>query len=322
MTPLTCPEVEARIELYAARECDAATGAAIERHLAGCPRCGQSLEQARQLVGLLDLHGQSARGLQRLRARIEAESRRPARRVLPALRRVGSLAALLLVTFGLAGWLGTGLDSGPGVGGGLAVNLAPAPEGVRHERAAQAMAAAASSGKNLTYPLDLGSKSPDVFRQELKADRVTRLPPPPLVNLVLQVRNDSGRDILFRLGGPGSQLKLDLRGPGVVSVPAGDATFRPLSEPQTFTLAPGRSAEVPVNRLASRSGGEVRYLYWTEPGVYTLTVRVRAAVSAATRGGRPTSGYTPVWLSSRPVTIEVTAKPKGPRLPEGKDREG
>jgi hypothetical protein len=72
MSPLSCPEVEAQLDLYAARECDVPTGAAIARHLAGCPGCSRVLEEARQLSGLLDLHLGAPEGLRRLRAQVEA----------------------------------------------------------------------------------------------------------------------------------------------------------------------------------------------------------------------------------------------------------
>jgi hypothetical protein len=105
------------------------------------------------------------------------------------------------------------------------------------------------------------------------------------------------------LGGPRFELRLDLRGPGVRSVTAPDQTHLPFPTARKVTLAPGQAEAVPVDRLVSVQGGEVRYLYWTEPGRYTLTVRVRAP--AAEAGGVPTF----LALTSAPLPIEVRGEP-------------
>src|SRR5439155_21220681 len=97
MSPLTCPDVEARLDLYAADECDPAEADAIRRHLAHCPRCVAACDEARQLVGLLDLRLQEPERLSRLEARLAAAEGAPRRRVLrfPAgLRHVAALAAM------------------------------------------------------------------------------------------------------------------------------------------------------------------------------------------------------------------------------------
>ena len=206
MSPLSCPEVEAQLELYAARECDAPTGAAIARHLAGCPGCSRAFEEAQQLAGLLDLHLRAPEGLRRLRARAQAESRRlpMRRRVLPFLPRLASVAALLLLTVGAWRWVASGLAPGPLLPQGLAVAVLAAPSrgGLEHVAAMKAP----GPDRALVYPLTGApqSKGP--------------LPPPPAVNLAVQLRNDGPRPVEVWLGGPRFELRLDLRGPGVVSV--------------------------------------------------------------------------------------------------------
>jgi ferric-dicitrate binding protein FerR (iron transport regulator) len=102
MSPLTCHEVEERIDLCAVGECDAAEQAAVQAHLAHCPACALAYREALQLAGALDLHFQGPERLQRLEDKLEAE-RRPRRRplILPYPRRVAALAALVLLTFGL-----------------------------------------------------------------------------------------------------------------------------------------------------------------------------------------------------------------------------
>src|SRR5262245_34063878 len=107
MSPLTCSEVEAHIELYAADECDSPTRAAVRRHLAGCPACAQAHEEVRQLLGLLTVRFQEEEGIERLQARLAAEARRSRLRsgVLPFVRRAAAMAAALLLTVGPFSWL-------------------------------------------------------------------------------------------------------------------------------------------------------------------------------------------------------------------------
>jgi hypothetical protein len=293
MSRLSCPEVEAQLDLYAARECDAPTGAAIARHLAGCPGCSRALEEARELSGLLDLHLGAPEGLRRLRARVEAEPRPlPARRrVLAFWPRVASVAAMLLLTVGPLRWVGSGLAPGPLLPQGLAVAVLPAPSRGGLEHVAAMKLPGSGTAKPLVYPLSRApqSKGP--------------LPLPPTVNLSVQLRNDGPRAVEVWLGGPRFELRLDLRGPGVVSALAPDQTHRPVPTARKVTLAPGKDETVPVTHLVSVQNGEVRYLYWTEPGVYTLTVRVRAPVAGAEGG----PGF--LTLTSAPVKIEVRREP-------------
>jgi hypothetical protein len=103
MTPLSCDEVRAQIDLYAAGEGDEPARAAIGRHLTRCPGCARAHEEAQQLLGLLDLRFQEPRRLERLRDRIEAEARpRPARaRLIRFPRQLAALAAMLLLAVGV-----------------------------------------------------------------------------------------------------------------------------------------------------------------------------------------------------------------------------
>jgi ferric-dicitrate binding protein FerR (iron transport regulator) len=102
MSPLTCDEVEAQIDLYAAGEGDAAERAAIQMHLTRCPACTRTYREAQQLAGLLDLHFQEPERLRRLHARLDGPERRVLRlpRVPAAPRRAAALAALILLTVG------------------------------------------------------------------------------------------------------------------------------------------------------------------------------------------------------------------------------
>jgi hypothetical protein len=111
MNPLTCADVDAHIELFAAGECDEPMTTAIRAHLAHCASCADSYQEARVLVGLLDIRSQESERLEHLRQRLAAEDVSPIRskaRILPLLRRVGSVAAMLLVVIGLFLWLRPG----------------------------------------------------------------------------------------------------------------------------------------------------------------------------------------------------------------------
>lgn len=102
MTAARCEEVERQLELFALGEVDEPERSAVRAHLAHCPACSQSLDDARRLLGLLDLHFNEAERLARLRGRVDAATARP-RRVLRFPRQLAALAALLLLTIALTG---------------------------------------------------------------------------------------------------------------------------------------------------------------------------------------------------------------------------
>jgi hypothetical protein len=306
MNALSCPEVEDHLDLYAAEECDGPTRAAVERHLADCPACTEALAKARQLQGLLAWRLREPEGLRRLHQRIEAEAGRRARpRVLPFARRFGSLAALLLVALGLAGWIGPRLGMereeraelavalrglpNRGVPGMAVARMAPAEKVMKSQAAELDQFPVKTSREQLTYPLNMGGRTPEEFRRALRAGRTTgKLPPPPVVNLALELRNRGERAV--RLDNWDAALQLDLRGPGAMTVPVRAAHVPPL-EQQPVTLRPGESLLVPVRSLIYGPPGDVRYVYWTEPGDYQLRIRYE------------TSG---LLLTTAPVPIRVT----------------
>jgi hypothetical protein len=310
MTPLTCTDVDDRLPLYAAGECAAPEAAAIGRHLARCPRCAAALGEARHLLALLDLRLQEPERLRRLEDRLAAEGR-PRRAVLrfpAAVRRAASLAAMLLLTVALSGWLLPGLRPGEVGDGGLAVALRAAdqrlaPGGV--ERSGGPLAKlAAPGGPGLT---------PEQYRDQLQAAETTgRLPSPPAVDLVLELRNTAATDLKVWVAGPLTRLRLDLKGPGAVNVPAPEGAEGEV-EPRAVVLKPGATYPVRIRRLADRRGGSARFWYWTEPGEYTLTARFTTAVAPAppgapvvfTEGGRR---FGAVTLRSPPVTTRVEGK--------------
>jgi hypothetical protein len=305
---MTCAEVEAQIELYAAGECTAPTAGAVADHLARCPACAAAEEQARRLVGLLDLHARLPAGLARLQARLQAEARPRRARLLPFVRPLRSLAALLLVTLGLGVLLTPGWHTPGGALGGkveLVLALVPkpidAPEPFPGALVRAAPKVLAAKEPPLRYRLDLGGKSPADFRRHLEAGP---LPLPPALGLALRLRNDSAEPLRLTVGGSAFACVLLLRGPGVVRVSVPHPAVRPFAVERTVTLAPGGSFDLPLERLAERVGQRVSYLYWTKPGDYTL----RAIVRAPARVGSAGSPAQLLTLTSAPLTLHVEPK--------------
>lgn len=291
MSPLTCPDVEARLDLYAADECDPAEAEAIRRHLTACPRCATACEEARQFVGLLDLRLQEPERLRRLEARIDTEAE-PSRRVLrfpSGLRRVAALAAMLLLNVALAGWLTPGLTLVEE--GGLVVAL--------HDEKPRGL----PEGKFLPAADVVRTAERATLKEqqeEVAAAKVTgRLPRLPPVDLELELRNSTDHEMRVWTSGPQTELRLDLRGPRVESVPAKDDAE---AEPEAVTLRPGASHVIRIKSLTEGRAGTRRTWYWGEPGDYTLTAEF------TTRASAPGMGQRRVTARSAPVTIHVEEK--------------
>src|SRR6516225_6968069 len=99
MKALSCDEAALLLDLYAAGECGPADDRAVRAHLDACPACRHSAEEARQLLGLLDVHFRQDAALEKLSHALRAEQR-PARRpvILSFARRFAAVAALVLLT--------------------------------------------------------------------------------------------------------------------------------------------------------------------------------------------------------------------------------
>jgi hypothetical protein len=316
MSPLTCPEVEEQIDLYAAGECDAPARSEVERHLADCPSCARRCDEARRLIVLLDLHGRQAEGLRRLQARIAEETRPrralrsltlPARRVLAFHQPLRALAALFLLTLGLTWWLPSG--AGPGLSADLAAPADFAPqegraEVIKHPADARFTKALASRTARAapTFTLDLAGQTPAAFRERLHTAAGTAdLPRPPEVNLALELHNRGDRVLRIWLDRRAT-LTLELLGPGAVTVPARDAAVKLFEPGRVLTLAPGQTGRLPIPRLAYGRADDVWYAYWTKPGVYTLTIRLHTWVC---RGETGTASCGFQTITGPPTTIRV-----------------
>jgi len=306
MKTLSCAEVLEQIELYAAGEWDEAAKSGIRQHLAHCPACSRAEREAREMLGLLDLRLQEPDRLRRLQARLRTEEGRPKSvKLLPFARRVAAIAAMLLLAVSLSVWFRAqeGLDQRSD--NPIVVALGPA-EAVRNVAPAIAefkptpMAFKADDTARI-YSLDLGKKTAAEFRQAIEAVKAP-VPEPPQVNLSLELRNATDRQLKIHVGGEGSELKLDLVGPGVVTAPGNfQADFL---TPKTISLKPGQIHHLDIRHLVYGSRGNTWAAYWTEPGDYTLKLRYKVAVSQ-NRDVRF------VTLQSPPVQIQVQLKKAG-----------
>lgn len=161
--------------------------------------------------------------------------------------------------------------------------------------------------KKDTYTWDGGGKTPKEFKQMLddlaKAQKKNpfgpKLPNPPTVDLVLQIVNNSKEDQVIWVGGDPNQITLELKGPGVTTVTPSLAFTLELRLSKQVTLAPGKHYEIPVTRFADGFRSSSRWIYWTEPGEYTISAQYQLANGPEEKGK---------VLKSEPVKLKVNAK--------------
>jgi hypothetical protein len=270
MTPLTCHQAEDLIDLFAADACDPDQAESLSAHLATCPTCTASLEQARNMVAMLDWQAREPEARERLRDAIEAEARpRVSRAWQPAVwqRRLASLAALLLVVLGLSLGLGGASD----------------PEGpvVSFMTLTPRVADIVPGG-----PMEMVQAR---TAKEHDDSRHIKFTAPPAIDVSLDVRNDTGRPARFHLAGRKTLLELDVAGPGK---PRGEPTLLPAGEVEA---RPGETTQITLHGFAV-----------TRPGDYRLQGRLRVeAVFPATPIDAERRG--PLWLTLPPVRVHVPA---------------
>jgi hypothetical protein len=161
-----------------------------------------------------------------------------------------------------------------------------------------------------SYTLDLGGKTGEEFRKQVRAGDTTRAyPPAAQVDLMLHLRNNSEKPVDLRIGGTTTVVLLDLVGTGALSVPLkGQITSKIAIAPRVVTLKAGQSETIPIRSLSYGFKGSHR-AYWTEPGEYTLTASYKTSVSPAPKGSTDAgNGFGTVTITSAPIKIKVMAK--------------
>jgi hypothetical protein len=161
--------------------------------------------------------------------------------------------------------------------------------------------------KKDTYKLDLNGLSAEDFKKALKeGEKSGKTPPAPAVELALELTNTSDKEVKIWIGGDGTTLTLDLKGPGAVSVTPMRAFTQEYRIPMTVTLAPGKSQTLPITGLSYGHRGVATQAYWTEPGDYTLGASYATAISPAPPGSKDAGqGFGRVALTAAPVKIKV-----------------
>jgi hypothetical protein len=123
-------------------------------------------------------------------------------------------------------------------------------------------------------------------------------PLPPEVDMELELRNTSGREMTLVVGHGRSQLALSLDGPGAATVNGGlPGTYEGRRE---IKLAPDQVHKIPVKRLQHGAGGQAGS-YWTEPGDYTLSATYKLTVKADSDSQKDRQ----IEVTSPPVKIKV-----------------
>jgi hypothetical protein len=161
--------------------------------------------------------------------------------------------------------------------------------------------------KKTDYKLDADSKQLKTALEAAK--KGGKAPPPPAIEGTLEIRNRSDKEVKYWSGGDPVQIQFELKGPAAV-------TFTPLLAftsdfriPVEATLAPGKSASIPLKSLTGGFRNASEYTYWTEQGEYTLTVKFKTGISPAPEGLKPDeSGFAQVTIPSDSVKVKVEGK--------------
>jgi hypothetical protein len=302
MKPLSCSEVKSLVYMYAAGECESEEADAIRQHLADCPRCAAACDEARQFLGLLDLRLQEPERLRRLEDRIAAEAK-PRRRVLrfPAtLRPVAALAALLLLTVGLIIWLKK--DSLPAERDGVQVAERDGVQMAERDGAQIAEGGLVAMLRDEPFRGELeavpgaASELRGAKKEAPREHRVGTDQRPPAVDLTLWLRNTTDELMRVWVTTPPSEsdLRLELRGPGVAGLPL-LRTGNIRTETKIISLPPGSSHAIQIASLVDSH----RAWFWTKPGDYTVTAEFTTRVWTERLGERP------VVIRSEPLTLHV-----------------
>jgi len=167
--------------------------------------------------------------------------------------------------------------------------------------------------KQDTYTLDRGGKSAEGYAKQVRdaAKRGNPLPTP-RVELTLELRNTGDKEIKILVGGDGSEVMLDLQGPGAVSVRPNTFTTLEYRASDIVAIAPGKTHVLTLSNLSFGNRGTSDLAYWTKPGDYTLTATYHTAVSPMPKGAQKAPSFLPdfghVAATSAPIKLKVIEK--------------
>jgi hypothetical protein len=162
---------------------------------------------------------------------------------------------------------------------------------------------------NIQDPKALPKEGKDQLKQ-------SDYPPAPSVDLTLEIRNVSERELHLMVGGREHTLHLELNGPGAF-VPKNmsfiDTADR--APGSVVRVAPGKSYTVPIQRLyngqraTDKGYREFVPVFWTAPGEYTLTASFHTQIGFRDDKEEALK-LQPVTLSARAIKLTVKAPEK------------
>ncbi len=162
--------------------------------------------------------------------------------------------------------------------------------------------------KKTTYTLDLGGKTGEEFRKQLKdAEKNGRMPAAPTVDLTLEITNTSDKAIKIWTSGDPVHLELTLTGPGAVMASPRLAFTTDFRGPAATVLDPGKTLSIPVTKLQYGFRGASLMSYWTEPGEYKLAATYKTAIQPPPKGTKLYEGFGQVNLTFEPITLKIEA---------------
>jgi hypothetical protein len=218
MTPLTCAEAAGLIDLHLADACQPGEEAALSAHVKTCPACATALDEGRDVVALLDWQAREPAARARLHDRLadEASPRRGRAWQAPTFaRRLASLAALVLVVFGLTLFLG--LDGTP------RLVLTPSESFTRDMLEMKAMHAQVPA-------------HPEIVRGPVAA-----------ADVPFDVRNTSDSAVTLHVQGEKTRIEVTASGPGQLRQP-------PTLGPAEVSLAAGAMARLTLRLSVTQPG--------------------------------------------------------------------
>jgi hypothetical protein len=163
------------------------------------------------------------------------------------------------------------------------------------------------TAKKTTYKLDLGGKSADQFKKAVK-EAEGKYPPAPTIEMVLELKNTSDKDVEVWIAGDETKIMLELKGKGAINAELkGIAFTADIRPPKPTTIQAGKRHKIEIKSLSYGFRGASNRSYWTEAGDYTLTAHFVTATSPAVKGAKKAEGdFGFVTLTSAPLKIKVT----------------
>jgi hypothetical protein len=162
-------------------------------------------------------------------------------------------------------------------------------------------------GDSTQWELDSRGDPAYKFAENIRnGENSGRLLSPTRAELELEIKNKGATPIKIWVGGDGTLLSLDLKGPGAITLDT-KAKPAPGSIPaEVVTIQPGKSHLIPLTTLAHGFRLESKYTYISEIGSYQLSATFTTAVSPAPPESRGvSSGFGEVKLKSLPIVFRV-----------------